>query len=512
MQEQAILNVPTHDGYQQSVDLIRTVRDGIEGTPAIKKAGYRYLPHPSQIDKDSKEQQIRYREFLSGAEYDGFPDETRREFLGKMRISNTSAIFNDKIDYLIENADGDGMSLNAAIEYAINNVMQTKWHILIAETKNAPKTGVKMSKAERAAINTRATIKQYTRENVVNWNFSVVNDVMQLSYIELLQISSEFDQSTGQSTQVQTYLVMALDEEGNYYQQTKVYGGKDAQMVTGEKDYITVNGEPLKFLPLVILADEELPPYRLPMQLGYLARIVDASIHRYQVSAQYKETMKSIAPTIMTSGWKDGDIDIYKQANNGRSYIATGAGAVNNMPEGVTSEVLSCAADMIGYQWYFEYSEKKIRSMGGDANTQGVAMTATESEITASKQNALLNTIADNADEGFTRIVVYCGILEGIYSQDDMQSALEDVVIELPRDFATPKLTDAEVQEYRQDYINNLITKEQYIAIMIKGGRRTGEIEEILAELEEAPPIGEPVSPNIVNDENIDRSDQSSDN
>mgnify|MGYP001947340372 CR=1 FL=1 len=490
------LRVTTHPDYPDAADDIKTIRDGIEGSQCVKRAGYRYLPHPSQIDKDSKEQQIRYLEFLGGAEYDGFPDDTRRELLGKMRISNTNFEFNDRLEYIIQNADGDGMPLNASIEYAVNNVLQTKWHVLVVDTKNAPVGDAKLSKAERAQLKTRTNIKQYTRENVVNWNFSTVNDVMQLSYIELLQVSSDFDASSGTHDRVETYLIMALDENGDYYQQVKTFGGKTGEATTTEPDYPKIKGKPLKWLPVVILADEELPPYKMPNQLGYLSQIVTAALHRYRVSANYKEVQRNIAPTIMNSGWKDGDMDIFKEANNQRSYIATGAGAVNNMPEGVTSEVLSCAAEMSDFQWYFEYNEKKIRSMGGDANTQGVTMTATEADITASKQNALLNTIADNADQGFQRAVAYCGMFEGLYSPDDIESSLDDIVIELPRDFATPKLTDAEVQEYRQDYINGLITQEQYIKIMIKGGRRDGDIDEILAELEEAPPTGQPVDNN----------------
>ena len=177
------------------------------------------------------------------------------------------------------------------------------------------------------------------------------------------------------------------------------------------------------------------------------------------------------------------NIDIFKEANNGRSYIATGAGAVNNMPDGVTSEVLSCATEMGDFHWYFESNEKKIRSMGGDANTQNVAMTATEANITASKQNALLNTIADNAEQGFARIVAYCAMFEGLYQSDNIEQSLDDVIVELPRDFATPKLTETEVQEYRQDYLNGLISQSQYIEIMIKGGWRDREVETILNHL-----------------------------
>jgi hypothetical protein len=156
----------------------------------------------------------------------------------------------------------------------------------------------------------------------------------------------------------------------------------------------------------------------------------------------------------------------------------------------VTAAVLSTDMAMEDYHWYFEYNEKKIRSMGGSANTQGVAMTATEADITASKQNALLNTIADNAEQSFKRAVLYCGMFEGLYKPDDLESNLDDIVIQLPRDFATPKLSVDEAKVYLDMQLQGVISRDRLLEVLLNGGWLAADIDELILESSEiSPPI-----------------------
>lgn len=488
-----------HEDYKKAEPYLKTIRDCIIGSPAIKDAKYTYLIHPSDVDTTSPEAILRYQKLLDGAEFDSFPDDTRRELLGKMRIGDSNILLNDELSMMVQNVDGDGMSLAASIEYAVNNIYQTKWHVLVSEIVGAPKSTEGMTKEQGQKLNVRPVIKQYTRESLIQWNFSKVNGIKQLSYAKFLEVSQDFNQESGTSEDVNNYVVLALDENGEYYQLK--YSGEEVPDIS-ERDYVKISGKPLNIIPITFVADEEMQPDCLPIQLGYLWGICDMTLHRYRVSADYKETQRVSSPTIFNNGWKDGDIEIFKESNNGRSYIATGGGAVNNMPDGVSSEVISASAEMTDYHWYFDNNEKKVRSMGGEANTQSVAMTATEAGITASKQNALLNTVADNAEDGFKRAIFLCGVMNGTYQLDDMESALEDILIELPRDFATPKLTPEEMSVYIQLKMMGELTSEQFLDIRLKGGWQTGEVDELMAEIEEQPPT-DIVKEKVVTDEEV---------
>jgi hypothetical protein len=217
--------------------------------------------------------------------------------------------------------------------------------------------------------------------------------------------------------------------------------------------------------------------------MGILHPICDASLHRYRVSAVYKEVQRNLAPTTYTSGWKSGDNEVFKEANGGRSYIATGAGAVNNMPEGVTVDIHSASMEMEDFHWYFVENEKKIRSLGGSANEKASAMTATEAEISAADQNSLLETLANNLESGFKRAVSYCAMFEGLWKPDQVENNLDQISINLPRDFASPRLTVEEVRVLLEMRMQRVVSESELHRQLGNGGWLLEDAEAIIEEL-----------------------------
>ncbi len=271
------------------------------------------------------------------------------------------------------------------------------------------------------------------------------------------------------------------DGNGEYYQQKIVYGG-DGTGIPSEKDYMTVGGKRLNFIPAEIVCDEELPVGSLPRQLGYLYGISEKVLARYRVSADYKEAQKALLPTTYTKGWRTGDGEVFEELNN-RKNIESGPYSVNALPNNVEVSVESTQADMEDFHWYFDASKKQVSEMGGKAGATASNMTATEADIVASAQNALLNTIADNAEESFMRVCAFCAMLEGLVLPDDVNN-YDDVVIEMPRDFATPKLTVEEVKVLFEAYQSGVRTRDQIVRAMANGGWDSQSAEETLAELE----------------------------
>lgn len=482
-----ITSVTTHPDYELMRLEMKKVRDCIEGEHRIKREGYEYLPHPSQVDKVSDFQVARYREYLAGAEFDPFPDSTRRALIGKMRIHDASIELPESVAYLEQDADGDGLSLRAAIEYALNNVLSMKFQALVidyAGLGDIDLTSVSIADAQQA--NLRANIKQYARENVVNWHFDRVNGVMQLSWIMLLERGTQFNDESYTHDEIESYLILALDDNGEYYQQKVVFGSNTGKM-EGERNYVTLNGQPLTWLPVVFIADEELPPNSIPNRLGFLHPICDLTLQKYRVSAVYKEVQRNIAPTIFTAGWKEGDIELFQRANGGRAYVATGAGMVNNMPDGVSVDVKSASMEMADFHWYLQEVDKRILSIGGASKREQV-MTATEAEIYAGEQNAMLTSIADNAEDGFKRAIAYCMMFEGAVQPDDVEAILDEITVQLPRDFATPKLSVEEVGKLFEAYQLGLRTQEQIIKALAQGGWDYQDAELTIAELEVSSP------------------------
>lgn len=478
-----IVKIPVHDTYAFARSQIMVARDCMEGEDRIKSKGYTYLPHPSQVDTTSAEQVARYSVFKAGAEFDDFPASSRRALLGKMRIDSTIADLPTQIEYLEEDADGDGVPLSGLIENASDECLLANWCVLVADYAGLGDVDLtSVSKAEAESAKPRAKIKIYERENVVNWSFTRINGAMQLSFIALQEVGVEFDPLSMEENDVVSYLILAIDENGNYYQQKIVY--TDNGINKGEPSYVSINGQPMTFIPVEFASLRQTKRGELPKEMGYLYPICLKTLHRYRVSAVYKEVQRNLAPSTFTKGWQEGDIDIFKQANGQREYIATGPSAVNNLPNNVDVEILSAATDMSDYQWYFEKNEKEIQALGGSVNTQAQAMTATEADIQASDQNAMLETLCTNLERAFKRICEYCGMFEGVDA---------DVEITMPRDFATPKLSVDEVRVLIELKMQNVISMNEFHRKLDNGGWLIEDAETIIAEMEMETPEVRPV-------------------
>lgn len=480
-------SVTTHPDYEFAILPLKMVRDCVDGGYKIKRLAQEYLPHPSQVNPEDEAQQVRYQAYLRGAEFDEYTQKTLKSWLGKMRIKDATVEVPDRIEYLVRNADGDGTDIRASAELTASNIFQARYHVLVADYQGLSDVKLtEVSRADAAQLNPRATIKQYPRENLVNWHYRRINGVMQLAFVMLREIGSDFNIANYSHDPIESYLILALDDDGEYYQQ-KIVNGPDG-IIEGNPDYVTVNGQSLNWLPVEIVADDELPSGHLPTSMGMLYPIADLCISRYNRSAPYGEAMAYMVATSFTKGWQPGDLELFKELN-GRENILFGPGASNNLPENVSFEIQAVNTELGGFERYFDANEKKIRQMGGSVqDPSGGNATATEAQIDAVDINAMFQTLADSVERAYRRMISYCAMFEGVWSPADVEIKLDEVVFSLPRDFATPKLSVEEVRMMLDLYAEGIYTKKQLIELLQAGGWGDRDIDTWITELDEASP------------------------
>jgi len=478
-------SVTTHPDYAIIQPALKSVRDCVLGGFFVKREMYTYLPHPSQADQTSEAAKVRYSEYLAGAEFDEITQQTLKSFLGRMKLTDAEFDFPERLNYLIQNADGDGVSLPGLIEQTASNVMQVGWHLLVAEYMNAPQAGEAVTQAQAQARGIRAAIKTYNRESVLDWDFRRINGVMQLSYLKMMEKRTELNAGTGARQDVTEYFVMALDENGEYYWQK--FDGEVVTQLGAERNYVKVNGRALTWLPVEIVADIEPPAGALPKSLGLLSPIATACLERYRVSADYKETIKNICPTSFATGWTEYAWEQF-QIFNGRDYIAFGARAMNNLPKDVEIGTLNPSITLEGFERYFESNKQKIIGLGGvwPSGEGQSTKTATQSENEASEVTSRLVTLADNLESSFRRVVAYCGMFEGLWPQDAIEQQLDNIMIELPSEFARSKISTEERKVALMEYQSGAYGINEYARILVRGGATVSDVGTILAEREES--------------------------
>jgi hypothetical protein len=468
---QQLQQIVSHPERQKMEQKITETRICVAGEFFVKDAGMDLLPHPSSVDNKSSEAKVRYQIYLAGAEWDAYPTRTLKSLTGRMKFDSATIELPDRLNYLVESADGDGVTLRGMMKQTASEVMQLKWQCLVVDYQGLSDVPLQdISLADVRQLKPRSTIKAYSRENVINWHYERINGTMQLVYIMLREVGYAFEPWTANRTMIESYLVLALDENGNYYQQ-KITKAVNSSLSTGPREYVTIKGAPLKWLPVIFPSDEELQAGKLPMELGFLSPICDLALARYRMSAEYKETIRNLPPTTYTKGWTANDHDTFKQINNGRDFIITGSGSVNNLPGDVTVEIVGVDAQVQSYVEYFERNTTQARQLGAVIpDASDVQKTATEVASTQSEQNAVLLNVAESIESCYTRAILYCGMFEGLWSPDAIEQNAEQILIELHKEYTASKLTVEEVRVIMELVLSGLKTKEQAIRELEAGG------------------------------------------
>ena len=156
-----------HPDYLTAAPDLFLVRKFVEGEAAVKREGSTFLPHPNQLECNTHEQLRRYESYKMGAEVEDFPSRTLNDLLGAMFRQPAVFVPPVGLEYLVDDSDGDWLSLQASIELTARNCLQAGYHILLAEYDQLPSgLDVELSIADKAALNQKASIKHYPRESL----------------------------------------------------------------------------------------------------------------------------------------------------------------------------------------------------------------------------------------------------------------------------------------------------------------------------------------------------------
>lgn len=468
--------------YSDSVKPLKSVRDCIEGEPTIKRLTTEYLKHPSSVDISSDQALQRYSKYIEGAEFDGFPGTTESSMLGKMKAGDADIEFPPGVDYLESNSDGDGVPMTGLIEILYKNLLEAKFHVLLAEMDSLASVDTEtLSVADLKILDPKATIKSYTREAMIDWDFKRINGVLQLSLLVLKEEQSvRSDELVVNS--VTTYLVLGLDEVG-YYQQKYIEGDKGEFSASDEKLYPSAGGQKLQFIPAQIVGDEAYAAGTIPKGMGYLYPICSAALSRYSLSADYKESLRFMQPTTFTKGWKQGDKELFKALND-REHIAFGVGVANNLPNNVEVDIKGIGVESEAYERYLEANESKARALGAsfDTGKSKSNTSATESAINESNQTAAMSSIVENVEAALTRVSSYCAMFMGLWAPDKVMDNLGQFKIDLYDDFGKVKMTAEDQAAVVNNVMAMLYSRDEGVRILVRGGVTVSDAETIMGE------------------------------
>ena len=469
--------------YMQAFPYMRLIDDCVVGEPALKYGQNQkhYLPSPCCPDEDAEVAERRYNRYLKSAEFDGVPSVTLEALLGALshQPNNYDGI-PEGMDYIIDDADGDGLSLDEHIKIAQAELLKMRFCGLLAEYSDLAGMGIgdeQLTRAQVKQLGLRSSIKYYSRKSILDWNFRRINGVKQLSYVLLSENETrERDGDEGGLVleDVKSYLILALDEDGNYYQKKRI----ETETGWTERFYPETPNGMFNFIPFEFAIQGSYPKGVLPDELGYLLPVCTKSIYRYNMYAAMKESMHfTAAPITWSAGWTEQGFKLFKDMNGGRDYLSVEAGSHWTLPEGATTGVIETSGDNSPYFTYLDRNAKEIKALGGafDTDMQDSEQTATATLVNAAERLSVLSSLQSGLEWSYARVICYCAMFEGID---------QDIELKLNREFTSVKLSPQERQQITNEYMQGVISHNEALRQLEKGGVLTVEAEQLLQEIE----------------------------
>jgi len=266
---------PTYDIYKN--EWIKT-RDACKGSVAVKSKKSQYLPVPDAETNPMGIDSIRYKQYLNRAVFTNYTGRTKNALVGAAFRKKPIIELPDGLEYLIDDATGDGLSLEQLAKDELNNLLETGRSLLLVDY---PQTEEGMSSEQVSILNLTASIIPYKAEAVINWKTEVITGRNMLTLIVLEEPYLENSDEFSHESKMQ-YRVLRLKEEG-YCQQ--IY--RDNEPYTEEFYPRKSDGSVFDYIPVTFVGSQNNDS---TIDNAPLSDIADVNMAHYKNSADYEES------------------------------------------------------------------------------------------------------------------------------------------------------------------------------------------------------------------------------
>ena len=385
----------THPEYNKYLPQWQTVRDCVEGSAAVKKAGTKYLPKPNAEDTSS-ENAKRYEAYLQRANFVNFTGHTKKGMTGMVFRRDTEVELPTNIEYLTENANGGGLTLDQMIKAALGDILETGRYGLLVDY---PEMEEGATQAQTA--NLQANILSYPAESVINWRTTVIDGVKKLSLV-VLREPKEIVAEDGFSTEEKIYHRVLALEEGFYIQYLYNEDGEQVAMFIPRQS----NGSAWDTIPFVFVGSEnndetvdEAPLYDL----------AEVNLAHYRNSADYEESAFMVGqPTPVFSGLTQAWVD-----TNMKKSVMLGSRAAIPLPEGGSADLLQANPNQMPSEGMKAKEDQMVKIGARIIQDNTGQETAEAAKIRFAGQNSELGSIVGNIESALLQCFEWAGFFMG---------------------------------------------------------------------------------------------------
>ena len=382
--------MPNYSAKRQEYD------DALPGWQLVKRcvAGPRevrkyneYLPMPDPLNL-SDENKARYEQLKKRAMFLNVVGRTRTGLLGAVFRKTAESELPSAISYLLENASGDGSSLEQLSKEATGECLDTGRGGLLVDF---PK--VKLPEGQTAltvaqAANARAYVHFYPAENIVNWREDVIDGVRRLTLVVLHEKINEPSEDGFEFIAKDQYRALIMID-GRYVQ--RVYS---EDVPDGEESNPTDKaGKPFDHIPFHFFGSQN---NDASIDKAPLEDLAEVNILHYGNSATVEESgFISSQPTLfITTSITPDD---FKSLNPNGMHIGSRRG--HNLGASGSAVMLQANETQLARVLMKDKEEQMLMIGARIVQQGGGAETAEAVRIRYSSDNSVLGTIAGNVSE-----------------------------------------------------------------------------------------------------------------
>ena len=460
----------TNPLYPDALLRWQLVEDCVKGSQAVKNRGKAYLPKPNDdlVEGDSPESSAeynannaRYDQYLLRAMFYNTCYRTESGLVGAVFRKAPLAELPSDVEYLLNNVDGSGLTLEQQAQYSVSEVLKKGRVVLLADM---PETNGDVSRADIAA-GLSPKILAYDAKSVVDWSEESTPRGCILNYVKIEEFYQEIDLDTGTREEVKRWRILRL-RDGVYTSQI-VYDttrGDEQEVVprpAGKTHF--------DFIPLVFCGSRNNSPSIDPAPLYDLAEV---NIGHYRNSADNEEASFICGqPTLaMTS---DMTPDEFATANPNGVVIGSRRG--HFLGAGGNMFLVQAESSGLPRQLMLDKQEQMV-SLGAQLVTPNTQQTATATNADIANTTSVLGLAVNNVSSAYEKVIGWAAMF--------LTSSEQEVTYKLNEDFFPDTFDAQEITAWIAGVQGRLIPKSAFNNKMREAGVTQLDDDEILGEIE----------------------------
>lgn len=377
--------------YAQALPGWQMVKRCVAGAREVRKHD-EYLPMPDPENK-TPENVARYKQYKKRAMFLNITGRTRTGLMGAVFRKTAELTLPTAIEYLKENASGDGTSLEQLSKESVGECLDTGRGGFLADFPTVTSESGVSSMADLSTK--RALIHFYDALSIIDWDEQVIDGVKRLVYVNLQECVTEFNPADlSRETFSQNRVLLLID--GKYVQRVYKEGAADY----AEHEPKDKAGQAFDHIPFSFFGAQN---NDASIDKAPLEDLADVNILHYGNSATVEESgFISSQPTLFIT--TDIGADEFVKANPNGMQIGSRRG---HMLGKSGSAVLLQADESQLARTLMKDKEEQMLMIGARIVQQGGgAETAEAVRIRYSSDNSVLGTIAGNVSEALKRAIL----------------------------------------------------------------------------------------------------------